>query len=66
MKVIPVGSKVRIGENTEAIVIEVRISGTIQYVVAWWSGEVRTVEALEECEVKVSTKKRTTIGFHEP
>jgi hypothetical protein len=65
LNLIEPGSPVTIGESIPATVTSISIgpNNHTQYHVAWWDGNSRQAEWLEECEVQPASNTTTAIGF---
>jgi len=68
MNVIAPGSDVAIGQGVTARVLSVSIgaNGQVQYQCAWWIGDVRYCEWLNECDVAAGGASEMRIGFVTP
>lgn len=66
LEVFQIGSPVYIGDHIEATILAISIyeHNRVSYQVAWWNGNTRNSEWLEQHEINATTKSPTMrIGF---
>lgn len=65
MNVYPIGTKVRLANNSiNGVITAITIRGTtVSYECNWWSGRERKSEWLQEIEFEVSLQPTLEIGF---
>ena len=58
-----VGTLVLVGDDIEGVITAVMVRGEVSYEVSWWNGRERQQQLFQDCEMKVVSDKKTTIGF---